>query len=117
MKMYCNYVIKFIFIISFETLDYKELVYSIFSLPLTHIAMNFEVNINIRAYPDFLFISRKKKIREEKRDIKFVLAVIIFPLSALSVSCKIGDPNPIPLYSSCMFYTKRGKRIKRKKMY
>lgn len=56
MKMYHNYIIKFIFIISFERLDHKELVYSIFSLPLTHIAMNFEVNINIRAYLDFLSI-------------------------------------------------------------
>lgn len=56
MKMYYNYIIKFIFIISFETLDHKEFVYSIFSLALTHIAMN-EVNINIRAYLDFLSIS------------------------------------------------------------
>ena len=83
MKMYCNYVIKFIFIISFETLDYKELVYSIFSLPLTHIAMNFEVNINIRAYPDFLFISRKKK--SGKRNV-------ILNLSSLLLSF------PCPLY-------------------
>lgn len=56
MKMYYNYIIIFIFVISFETLNHKELVYSIFFLPLTHIAMNSEVNINIRAYLDFLSI-------------------------------------------------------------